>query len=45
MGDPSIRRRSDVWPADEVRHIHGTPTLLLETQLPPQPMVPIWEER
>ena len=49
-GDSSIRRRSDVWYPSEVRHTHGSPAILHETQLPPDnriptPMLPVIETK
>jgi len=49
-GDSSMRRRSDEWFPSEVRHTHGTPTQLHESQLPadsriPTPMFPTIETR
>ena len=40
-GDHSIRRRSDAWYPGEVRHTHGTPVILNETQLPSENRIPI----
>jgi hypothetical protein len=39
-GDRSIMRRSDVWYPSEVRHIHGAPVILNETQLPAENKIP-----
>ena len=44
-GNPDIRRRSDVWTTNEVRHTYGAPVILQETQLPPVPMFPVVETR
>ena len=49
-GDTGIRRRSDEWFPSEVRHTHGAPLPLHETQLPPDtriptPMFPVIETR
>ena len=40
-GDHSIRRRSDEWYPSEVRHIHGAPVILHESQLPPEQTMPL----
>ena len=44
-GNPEIRRRSDIWTTNEVRHTYGAPVILQETQLPPVPMFPVVETR
>jgi len=50
-GNHSVRRRSDVWYSDEVEHIHGTPIILHESQLPaenriiPMPKFPVIETK
>jgi len=49
-GDYGMRRRSDEWFHNEVRHIYGTPMILHESQLPadnriPTPMFPVIETR
>jgi len=49
-GDHGMRRRSDAWFPSEVRHIHGAPMILHESQLPaenrfPTPMFPMIETR
>jgi hypothetical protein len=36
-----MQRRSDEWFPSEVRHTYGTPTLLDETQLPPEIKIPV----
>ena len=50
--DCSILRRSDEWYPSEVRHIHGAPVILNESQLPsesaipmPVPMFPVIETK
>jgi type II secretory pathway component GspD/PulD (secretin) len=40
-GDASNFRRSEVWYPNEVRHSYGAPVILQETQLPPEPKMPV----
>ena len=44
-GNTEMRRRSDEWLPNEVRHTYGAPVLLNDRQLPPAPMFPVIETK